>query len=859
MSQRYCCTNADRRADLVAAGFVTHDLLTLNAIDYLEVVDGVLDEEFTPADDPRQYLLLVRFFLPAGLASLDRSHVQITGGTTIRAVRARFVWQLGGPAPVGLGLWSPVAATWLAGRAVALGGDAGNWLVVVVDQRGDHAQYRFKLVSSVGSTLAPAGFDAALTEVPFAFKVECATEFDCEDTVDCAPDDAPAPQLDYLARDYQSFRRLMVDRLSVLLPDWRERNPADLGVTIVELLAYSADRAAYFQDAVATEAYLDTARLRTSVRRHARLLDYRMHEGCNARAFVQLVMETGQVVSGGAVQVGDRFLTDVPDAGPVIRSADAGAALRPTPVPGGVRPAPEVFEALHTVDTLTWRHNEIHLHTWGETRCIMASGTTSAVLRTPDGAGSLALAVGDVIVFEEARHPETGATADASPQRRHAVRLTAVGGESIDPLYGTRTVEVDWDEADALPFSFCLWQIAVNDVPVPVTVVRGNIVLVDHGATRSDESLVPETVPTDGRYRPRLRGEDLTFANAYDVKASATDLLVQDPRTAQASVELADGDDTWTPLPELLGSDPFDRSFVVEMESDGRAWIRFGDGVLGRRPTPGVSFAATYRTGRGTRGNVGAETIRHVVSDALAGAVLAVRNPMPARGGVDAESMRTVKLEAPEAFKVQMRAVTAEDWAEIAGRHPAVQRAVATLRWTGSWHTVFLTVDPFGARDLDPELEAELRAFLEQFRLAGIDLELRPPAYVPLDLRFVLCVKPDHFAHEVKSAALEALSSRVNSDGRQGWFHPDRMSFGEHVYLSPIIARLMEVPGVAWVDLDPVANGTDAVRFQRIDRPPAGELTAGMIPVGRLEVARLDNDPSAPDNGRVRITTRGGR
>ena len=54
----------------------------------------------------------------------------------------------------------------------------------------------------------------------------------------------PPPPIDYLAKDYASFRRLMLDRLALLVPDWRERNPADLGVALVELLAYAGDHSA---------------------------------------------------------------------------------------------------------------------------------------------------------------------------------------------------------------------------------------------------------------------------------------------------------------------------------------------------------------------------------------------------------------------------------------------------------------------------------------------------------------------------------------------------------------------------------------------------------------------------------------
>ena len=79
----------------------------------------------------------------------------------------------------------------------------------------------------------------------------------------------------------------MLDRLSLLVPGWTERSAADLGVTLVELLALCRrQRCRYRQDVIANEAYLDTARQRVSVRRHARLVDYYLHEGCNARAFV---------------------------------------------------------------------------------------------------------------------------------------------------------------------------------------------------------------------------------------------------------------------------------------------------------------------------------------------------------------------------------------------------------------------------------------------------------------------------------------------------------------------------------------------------------------------------------------------
>src|SRR5262249_7536044 len=92
--------------------------------------------------------------------------------------------------------------------------------------------------------------------------------------------------LSYLAKDYASFRQLILDRMALIMPDWKERHVPDIGIMLVELLAYAGDYLSYYQDAVATEADLETARLRISVRRHALLVDYVLPEGCNGRAWV---------------------------------------------------------------------------------------------------------------------------------------------------------------------------------------------------------------------------------------------------------------------------------------------------------------------------------------------------------------------------------------------------------------------------------------------------------------------------------------------------------------------------------------------------------------------------------------------
>ena len=144
-------------------------------------------------------------------------------------------------------------------------------LTVQVNARGDFSFYTLRIVNSPHEQSDADGFDPQLAALEFSFKAGCPSEFDCQQVRECPPEKRVEPEIDYLAKDYASFRRLMLDRMSAITPDWRERNPADAQIALVELLAYVGDHLSYYQDAVATEAYLGTARKRVSVRRHARL------------------------------------------------------------------------------------------------------------------------------------------------------------------------------------------------------------------------------------------------------------------------------------------------------------------------------------------------------------------------------------------------------------------------------------------------------------------------------------------------------------------------------------------------------------------------------------------------------------
>ncbi len=801
-----------------------------------------------------------------------------------------------------------------------------NALVIRPNSRGDFSTYQLSLVKSADTPgKPPAGFDTILSQVEFSFKVECPSEFDCACAEPLSQERLVEPAIDYMAKDYASFRKLILDRLSLIMPEWKERNPADVGIMLVELLAYVGDHLSYYQDAVATEAYLGTARRRISATRHARLLDYAANEGRNARAWVCFEVSIPNLV----LPRGTQLLTKAGDeTGPV---KDIGEEV----IKGA-----EVFESMYDV-TLYKSKNKIFFYTWSETNCWLPAGSTSATVNGSgldtmeifvwenvpggdtdnmisylasnfgldwlDGAEiensgtvitinsggkkleitlqedratldikgknmyvfqveegpdqkhhvkSSSLRVGDVLVFAEEMSPSGGV---ANPNHRHAVRLTSVAAGK-DELTGVDVLEIEWDQKDALPFSMCLERDGK-----PVSVIYGNVVLADHGYTKTDapSNLFGERKFKDrvvaGKYYPRLDEKPLTRRGPeFEITAGkgrpAASAFDYGADKVMPAITLMDANSlSWQPARDLLSNDEFARRFVVETESDGTAYLRFSEQnreswAAQIKEGTFKGFTATYRIGLGSKGNVGAESITRTSASAPAG-ITKVFNPMPAKGGEDPETRNSIQLHAPHAFRRQERAVTAADYEEVLKRHPEVQKAAAEKRWTGSWYTMFVAIDRKGGMDVDREFEAEIVEFLEKYRLAGYDVEIQSPIYVPLKISVEVCIKDGYFQGEVKEELLKVFSSKLKEDGSKGFFHPDNFTFGQTLYLSRVYEAAMAVAGVSSVVV---------TEFHRWGKEPAGEREDGFIEAGPMEILRLDNDPNFAEYGVIEFIFCGG-
>jgi hypothetical protein len=770
-------------------------------------------------------------------------------------------------------------------------------LAITVDKPGDYSSYELEIQVDE--------LDPVLRRAAFSFMAACPTDYDCRDV--CAPsgESGNEPRIDTLAKDYASFRQMLLDLMAQRHPSMSDQHPADLAITILELLAFHADELSYAQDAAAAEGYLDTARRRISVRRHARLVDYSLHEGRNAAAGVHVA-----VTAPLTIPAGTRLLTRIPG-----------------PLPGTNTPAPVAIpDSLLTNDALAAppfsgsvmfetscqlvadpRNNLLRIHTWGDDEFWLPAGVGTAWLWSADpgerpgqpGTAALPpLAPGDLIIVEEARSPQTGAVADADPAARWMMRLTDVQPGS-EPAYQQeydvsadrqailrdRTSDTEaalpvlgvrWSQADAPDRPVCVRAIMADGDPVAdVCVGRGNVVLADHGATYTGVDVTPAawppqdagapgTAPIVPPLRLSIPQAPLTFQIGA-LGTQRTDLSgppeAAVPALSVVAQPLVGPGEVYTPVPDLFDSGPNDLNLVAEVDDTGHGLVRFGDGLLGRFPADAVLFTATYRIGNGTAGDVGAEALAHIaLPTAMLSAVAAVRNPLPASLGTDPESMEYARQIAPDYFRAeQARAVTEQDAVNAVLAVAGVRAAVAALRWTGSWYTWLIGVLPTdpadlvdtGATELDlsAPIRAQIEAAIDLVRLCGQDVDVRPPIFVGVELGLHVCAAEGQSRAAIRSLVRDALIAPALPGGGQGLLAAATMTFGKALELGEVYATVAALPGVSSVK---------ATLLRRYQQPDNGELASGRLAVAAWEILRLDDDPSLPSRGVLYLEIDGG-
>ncbi len=738
--------------------------------------------------------------------------------------------------------------------------DGNPILSLSVAAPGDFSTYKL----TIRSTALDPYFDSAA----FSFKANCASDLDCAPPAPVCP--APADtsvQINYLAKDFSSFTQALSDFSALRYPAWVERSEADVGVMLMEALGAIADELSYLQDRVAAETTINTATQRVSLVRLARLVDYEPSPAIAAVTALQLDVADGVT----SINTG-------------LRCSAIGANGQAVPFEVGCEladPSTGVLTASsYTVDP-RWNAGsssapDLRPYQWDASETCITAGSTFLWL-SGTGHGFLAAGGQKLLI-------DTVGQSSADPPVREFVVTLGAPIETTDPVFNNNPVtRLNLKDPTKL------------DHVVSRTHFAGNLVPAMQGARASETFAIPASAdasgppaaPPPGAASAIVRtGKNWTPADpqpdyCYTLAASqicwrplsmqAADTSAAVPAAPQ--IALAAADPLGTPRPwlwqaSLLQPPPAEAVFTLTPESYSavgaagpRAWfdyagegttIRFGDGTFGLTPVPGTLFTVIYLAGGGVVGNVPADTITAIdENQPQAADVVSVTNPFAATGGADEETAQQIRDRAPQAFRANpLRVVLPSDYVAAAQSLTWVQQAGTSFRWTGSWLTVFTTADPAQREDLSIDDLETLSDLLNRRRLAGYESYVLAPSYTSVDLQITLCAQPDAFAADVEATVLAQLRPGALPNGRRGFFDHANWSFGQALECSALMAAIQRADGVL---------GVTAVCYrERGVQPDWGPLVE-TVAIAPDRILRVDDDPSRPEDGSLRVIVEGGK
>jgi hypothetical protein len=742
--------------------------------------------------------------------------------------------------------------------AVAAGG-ATNQVLLTVTPIGDYSTYTL--------VIGADGFDPLFSEIPFKFRPGCFTN-DCAPAWEPGKPTKPEPAIDYLAKDYDSFRHTLIVAMMQRVPGWQTTSEADLDQVLIDLFAAAGDELSDYQDRVMAEAFFATARKRVSLARHARLMDYHIHQGNQSSTWLALKLKD---------TASDPYIL------PAGFLAWAGYADNPaTGIPFATR-APTTLRKIY---------NELQLYTWDDVIPSLAAGDTTAdiIPAAPFGGKSDCDAiVADIrsggitqLLIQEWLNPSTGRPAGANPDKRQLLHLLPGNDGATtmqDPVRGVWFVRIKWQDADQLKFNYCFTVFCPGTKVENCTLFHGNLALTHQGFPAqtvfrdSDALLAPGELyydrepDMDSRYGILCR---LTNAPLAYLPISVGGEIAPHS-TLRVQVEIpGGGTEAWEEVISLVHSNDESIDFALETDERQRSALRFGNGTNGMLLPPGSVVTCDYQVGGGTSGNIGRDALDNFLAALPSdlntlGAMRdyfenyfalhdnkdidACWNPFDVIDGVDPEPPEKILRNAPEAYSArQLRAVTLCDYIARAEEVPGVSRAVASYAWTGSWRTVRIAIDPVGTTELTEMLYEAISAHLETVKLIGEDIEIRPPLFVPLAIEVSLCVTPDAWPEDMRYLLEQEFSDSYTPDGRMGFFHPDAWTFGQPLHASEIEGRIHRVAGVEHIIL---------ISLKRWNDPTA--TLSDLVEVRFNEIIEVKNDPDAMENGYINFTLEGGR
>ncbi len=234
-----------------------------------------------------------------------------------------------------------------------------------------------------------------------------------------------------------------------------------------------------------------------------------------------------------------------------------------------------------------------------------------------------------------------------------------------------------------------------------------------------------------------------------------TDTMIVEVKASNTSTEVA----TFAHIPNIIDIKSTSPVYFLEESREGFYEIKFGDGVIGRRLTPGNIITINYLTVGPT--NINGASKFSLVDSIQGNNDAIITTVSDARGGAEAETTASIKFNAPLSFVAQNRAVTPDDYKGI------IQNSYGNIDtltvWGGEdnippdYGKVYISIKPLDGLVLTDTQKAEIiGVHLKPKNVVSITPVLVDPSYTFINLEVYYKYNPN-----VASATQARLSEII--------------------------------------------------------------------------------------------------
>lgn len=326
--------------------------------------------------------------------------------------------------------------------------------------------------------------------------------------------------------------------------------------------------------------------------------------------------------------------------------------------------------------------------------------------------------------------------------------------------------------------------------------VFGNELLVTRGQSVYNELLgTGNASATNQRFK--LKKKPLTY---FTSSTAGNDQLVKNTLSIRVNGIL------WKEVNGFYGKGENDQIFIVRQDDEGESWVCFGDGVRGQRLPSGAEVIANYRFG--AEGAMPPTGVINQIAKPAKG-LQSVKNPLPAFGGADAESIDNLKTYAPRSALLLGRVVSMKDMEALAGGFPGVRAVMGEWRWDEKIQTAVAQLIYIG----DPQIATDLTKAVRNMADPATPISVITAIPKALRLSFSIAIDPRYVEKDVLMNVRQKL---VNT--KIGMLSPEHIGIAQPIYRSQLFDAVLSVEGTSSIT-GVFVNGRPFYRFAVVPPP----------------------------------------